>query len=314
MGPIKLRPHYVSTIWGGERLAQLRGVPHDAADNHGEAFDVSAHPTTMGVVEEGPYAGTTLADLIASHRDDLLGDVPEDAVLQATFMDAIDNLSVQVHPEDEWARRVRDDFGKEESWYVVEASPGATILGGSTTTDMAALRAAAADDTIGERYGLKVPVAPGDFVLVRPGTMHALGPGILAVEVATFGNTTLRICDWGRGRRLDVDEAFEVLRPERAVEVNHLGPWEAGASGARTGVSCDGFQVEVVDVAGSWEGTTDGRYRVVTCVGGQAALRSSEGNVELAYTRSVLVPASLGPFSVEGTCRVLVSRRLYSQM
>ena len=223
MEPLLLQSFYLSPIWGGPRIAEARGIPWSDDDRHGEAFDVSVHPTTMGVVRNGPCAGRTLAEAIAAYRDEILGDVPDDAPLQVTFMDAAQTLSVQVHPDEAYAQATEGDHGKVEAWYIVSAEPDAAIIGGCTTSDVGILRRASADDTVGDLYGRHIPVREGDFVLIQPGTMHALGAGILAVEVSSLGNTTYRVCDWGRGRELHVDKAFDVLRAERRPLVAHFG-------------------------------------------------------------------------------------------
>lgn len=309
MEPLELSPTYVSPIWGGTRIAEIRGIPHTARDNHGEAFDVSAHPTTCTTIAAGPHAGERLDSFLSEHHDEVLGNIPENNILQVTFMAPIANLSVQVHPGEEYARRTCNDHGKAESWYILEAVPGATLIGGSTTTDVPTLRAAAADDTIGDAYGKRFEVQEGDFVYVRPGTMHALGPGILAVEVGSFGNTTLRICDWGRGRRLDVERAFDVLRPEQEVSIRHLGPYRTVRQQVRRGVEAEGFTVDVLDICGSRDITMEGRYQVLTCVKGTATVETAKGAIGLSYTRSLVMPASLGTYAVHGDCRMLLSQR-----
>lgn len=310
MEPLLLEPRYVSPVWGGPRIAQARGLAWSEDDAHGESFDVSAHPDVGGIVRNGPYAGMTLADVVRDHRDQVLGDVPDDAPLQILCMDAREDLSVQVHPGEAYARAAEGDHGKVEAWYILAADPGATLIGGCTTDDIDALRAAAADDTIGSRFGRRVAVREGDFVLIRPGTLHALGAGIFAVEVGSLGNTTYRICDWGRGRELHVDKGFDVLDCALQAGVRPMGAYDATAP-ARTqlGVDSGFFASYVVDVRGEERFSCDGRYAVVTCVAGRARVTCDEGAVELGYTKSCLVPACAKEYAVVGTCRVLRSVR-----
>lgn len=193
------------------------------------------------------------------------------------------------------------------------AIPGATLIGGSTTNDLDALRAAAADDSIGERFGKRIAVSEGDFVFVPAGTMHALGAGIFAVEVGSFGNRTYRMCDWGRGRELHVDKAFEVVNTESTATVRHFGSYghdEAGDAALpriREGVRCGLFVSNVIDIDKDYETEPDGVYHIITCVQGSCTVESPEGAVGLACTESALVPASAGRYTVRGTCRVLQS-------
>ena len=150
----------------------------------------------------------------------------------------------------------------------------------------------------------------GDFILIPAGTMHALGPGIFAVEIGSFGNTTYRLCDWGRGRELHVDKGFDVLKTDNETTVEHLGIYdEAAGTRVRRGVTHRLFESNVVDVAGEWHVEKDGRYQILTCVHGTATIETSEGTVELGYTRSCVIPACVREFTVRGNCRVLQSYR-----
>lgn len=310
MGPLLLTSFYLSPIWGGSRIARTRGIDWSDDDRHGEAFDVSAHPTTMGVVRNGPCDGMTLADAIASYHQEILGDVPDDAPLQVTFMDPVETLSVQVHPSEEYAQAAEGDHGKVEAWYVLDAEPDATLIAGCTTNDTEALRVAAADDSIGDRYGQRIEMHEGDFILIPPGTMHALGAGIFAVEVSSLGNTTYRICDWGRGRELHVDKAFDVLDAASKPVVTHLGAYDPGqVNRERLGVNAGFFRSYVVDTRDSQTFTCDHRYAVLTCVEGFARIETADGCVDLGPTESCLIPASAGSYTIIGPCRVLRSVR-----
>lgn len=313
MEPLKFSPTYVHPIWAGDAIAKARGLPTDTEHNYGEAFDVSAHPDVCVTIANGPLAGMHLDDAISAHHDDIIGTLPDHDVIQITFMDARETLSIQVHPNEEQAQRLDGDHEKTESWYILHAEPGATLIGGSTTTDLDALRAAAADDSIGERFGKRIAVSEGDFVFVPAGTMHALGAGIFAVEVGSFGNRTYRMCDWGRGRELHVDKAFEVVNTESTASVRHFGSYghdEAGDAALpriREGVRCGLFVSNVIDIDKDYETEPDGVYHIITCVQGSCTVESPEGAVGLACTESALVPASAGRYTVRGTCRVLQS-------
>jgi mannose-6-phosphate isomerase len=310
MGPILLEPTYISPVWGGARISEIRGLRHGGAVNNGEAFDVTAHAGIVNTVQNGPYAGIKLDRLIRERHDEVVGDLADDATLQVVTMDPVADLSVQVHPDEAYAARVEGDHEKAESWYVLSAEPGATLIAGCTTSDTGLLRAAAAADTIGEAYGRRVAVGEGDFVLIPAGTMHALGAGVFAVEIGSFGNITYRICDWGRGRELHVDKAFDVLRTENRPFIRHLGPYDpAAAPAVREGVRHRLFEADVIDVHGEWRAEKDGRYQILTCVAGDAALDTPAGDVKLPYTASAIVPAAVRTFAVRGDCRIIQSRR-----
>jgi mannose-6-phosphate isomerase len=140
--------------------------------------------------------------------------------------------------------------------------------------------------------------------------MHALGKGIFAVEVGSLGNTTYRICDWGRGRQLHVDKAFDVLKTGNRPSVTDMGTYgEQVQPRERLGVDAGFFKSFVLDVDGSQSFRCDRRYAVITCVGGAARVSTTNGSVELGYTDSCLVPAAASTYTISGTCRVLRSVR-----
>ena len=120
MGPILLEPTYISPIWAGPRISQIRGLPYGGDVNNGESFDVSAHRGMVGTVLNTEHAGMKFDQLIREHHDEVIGSLADDATVQVCYMDATDNLSVQVHPDEEYATRVEDDHEK------AEADPGFT--------------------------------------------------------------------------------------------------------------------------------------------------------------------------------------------
>ena len=310
MGPILLEPTYISPIWGGTRISEARGLPFGGDVNTGEAFDVTAHEGICTTVANGLYAGTKFDQLIAEHHNDVIGDLDDEATIQVVSMDPKEFLSVQVHPDEAYAQAAEGDHEKAESWYILHAEPGAELIAGCSTDDVDALRAAAADDTIGNRYGRRVEMHEGDFILIPAGTMHALGPGIFAVEIGSFGNTTYRLCDWGRGRELHVDKGFDVLKTGNEPSVRKLGTYdEAAGTQVRVGVEHALFTSNVVDIVGEWNVEKGNRYQILTCVHGDAVVKTSEGDVNLPYTMSAVIPASVREYTVCGNCRVLQSYR-----
>lgn len=310
MGPILLEPTYISPIWGGTRISEARGLAYGGDINNGEAFDVSAHEGICTTVANGPYAGMKFDEFLAKHHEEVMGELCDEATIQVVSMDPKEFLSVQVHPDEEYAQVAEGDHEKAESWYILHAEPGAELIAGCTTNDVNTLRAAAANDTIGERYGRRVEMYEGDFILIPAGTMHALGPGIFAVEIGSFGNTTYRLCDWERGRELHVDKGFDVLRTENEPSVRHLGLYDKSqGTRVRTGVEHRLFTSNVADVAGEWRVEKPNRYHILTCVHGNAEVETPEGAVELPYTRSAVIPACIGSYTVRGDCRVLQSYR-----
>ena len=149
MGPLLFNTNYIAPIWSGDRINKTRGLAGN--ELYGEGFDVSAHRGMVTSVKGGPYDGTPLDELIRDHHEEVIGTSDDDGVTQTLMLDARETVSVQVHPNEAYAREHEDDHEKAEAWYVFEADPGSTLIAGSLTDDVDALRAAAADDTIGDK-------------------------------------------------------------------------------------------------------------------------------------------------------------------
>lgn len=307
MGPLLCIPKYDAPVWSGSRVCAARGLPLSPA--FGEAFDISAHDGLVNTIENGPLAGRSLRELLENplHKE-VLGAIDADGILQVITMDAAQTLSVQVHPDESYALRNEGDHEKTESWYILRANPGSKIMCGLTTQDEKSLREATEADELGQRFGRWISVSEGDMVLLPAGTVHALGEGIMALEVGSLGFCTYRLCDWGRGRELHIRRAFDVMKTESKPEPVSMGAFNPfdGAKHVRL-VSHELFVVEGIDVRGSWTSATDGVYHILSCVGGNARIVCDEGAVELPYTRSALIPAAVKTYRIEGQCRVLQS-------
>lgn len=308
--PFYPEPYYLSTIWAGDRLSKARGLWVEEGKPWGIAREVCAYPgARSNTIMNGPWAGHDLAWAIDGHHGELMGDDPETQMIRMAYMDPTEDLSIQVHPNEGYAREVEGDREKSESWYVLEADPGAYVVAGTTTDNLTALREAAERDEI-NRYARKVPVSEGDFILIPAGCMHACGKNMLAIEVGSFGGITYRICDYGRGRKLDIDRAFDVIDCSLLPEPTRLGPYKpCDRTLVRPGVRHGLFASDVVDVAGCWHVKKDNLYEVITSVKNDACVVAGGREYLLPYTRSLIVPACIKEYEVRGGCRVLRSWR-----
>jgi mannose-6-phosphate isomerase len=212
-------------------------------------------------------------------------------------------LSVQVHPDDAYARAHEGQpRGKSEVWYVLDAAPGAAILHGvAEAMSPAELRAAIQRGDLPERLA-RIEVQPGDVIHNPAGTIHALGPGILLYELQQASDLTYRLFDWGRdaagGRALHVEPALAVARlaPEPA---HQRSPVELAAAGARRTVLCRAEHFVALRLAGAEPADLDtggAGYHIVTGLDGAAELLTGAGAVSVAPWTAVLVPAAAGPY------------------
>ncbi|NPA43080.1 MAG: isopentenyl-diphosphate Delta-isomerase [Chlorobi bacterium] len=218
--PLVFLPHFEEKIWGGTRLRELFGKPVPS-DRTGESWEVSAVPHKESRVKDGFFKGFTLGELWHILGDSYFGtDTSRPFPLLVKYIDAREDLSVQVHPDDELARARHGGYGKNETWYIVDALPDSRLyIGfkpGVTREDyLRALREGKVEDLLRE-----IPVRPGDWYFIPAGTVHAIGQGILLAEVQQSSDITYRIYDYnrigpdGKPRPLHVDEALDAIRFE----------------------------------------------------------------------------------------------------
>ena len=217
--PLFFKPIMIERVWGGNTLDTLHGKAIPAGKIIGESWELSDRPEAQSIVDGGEFDGWTLRQLIEKYPRELLGDLPPRMrfPLLVKYVDAGDKLSVQVHPDDDGAS-VFDDLGKTECWIVVHAEPGAQLVRGlkpGTTREIFA-RAIEEDkvETLLHYFQPKV----GDVIALPPGTVHAIGKGLVVAEVQQNSDVTLRIYDYkrmgldGRPRKLHVKEALDSIR------------------------------------------------------------------------------------------------------
>jgi mannose-6-phosphate isomerase len=212
-------------VWGGRRLEEDLGKVLPTNDLYGESWEISDHSLHRSIVTAGPAKGQTLRQLMETEREPLLGAAAARHPVfpwLLKFLDARDWLSVQVHPDDEAARKLwPGEAGKTEAWFVLDAEPGSKIYAGLLPgVDEAGLRQALAAGTIVECLHAIEP-RPGDCLFLPAGTVHAVGGGVLLAEVQQTSDATFRLFDWdrrdseGKSRKLHVEEALASIDWQR---------------------------------------------------------------------------------------------------
>jgi mannose-6-phosphate isomerase len=316
--PLKFRPRFFEKMWGGRKMEALLGKGLPPARPVGESWELYDFPP--GVVEgtsgwlssevaNGPLAGRTLHELMESHRRGLLGDVrPVGAHGQfpvlIKFLDARDDLSVQVHPDERYAAAHPDAHLKTEAWYVVQADPGSRLFKGlSPGVTREQFEQAIRNGTV-ERCIETLKPEPGDCVFMPSGTVHALGAGILAWEVQTPSDTTFRVYDFnrieastGQPRKLHVEQALACIDFSGKPEPKQPRSTVSGAySTVSRFVTSPYFKLERVRMrAGVDQPLPYDQPVVWTVLEGEAELRADGMPEALTVTRgeTVVLPARM---------------------
>lgn len=317
MYPIKLKPAFKDYLWGGTRLRDDFGKDCDF-DKIAESWELSCHKDGNSVVADGEFAGLTLAQYIEKEGKSVLGtncEKFENFPILIKLIDAKDNLSVQVHPNNEYAQRVEGEYGKTEMWYVVDCDEGASLLYGfKHNITKEEFRERIENNTLLEVTN-SVPVKKGDVFFIEAGTLHAIGKGILIAEIQQNSNTTYRIYDYGRvgadgkPRQLHIDKAVDVTNLCPAKPYPQSEPVDMGGWTKKRLAKCDYFTVDVinVDTSAALEADKSSFVNILVLDGG--CVISSEGNdaVELKKGDSVFIPAGLGKFELTGKCSAVMT-------
>lgn len=319
MFPVKLIPPVKDYIWGGTKLKTEYAIQTDLS-KAAEAWVLSCHKDGQSVIAGGQYDGRTLESVIEELGDTVLG---RNAARFDFFpvliklIDAKDNLSVQVHPDNEYARVHEGEYGKTEAWYVLDCEPGASLIYGFRhAISREELRERIQDNTLLEVVN-QVPVHPGDLFFIDSGTLHAIGKGILLAEVQQNSNTTYRVYDYGR---LGADGKPRDLHIEKALDVTHCEPpahpvGPAGAPEQHPGytatlqASCEFFTFRTLEIDGQAAFTADGETFVsLVVLEGEGTLTSAGGVMMLNKGESIFVPADAGDYALAGRLKVLETR------
>ncbi len=319
--PLKLTAPLKDYLWGGMRLKEEYNKQTNL-EKVAESWELSCHKDGQSVIQNGPEAGKSLDQYLDEQGDIVLGKNAEKFPyfpLLIKLIDAKDNLSVQVHPDNEYAMRVEGEFGKTEMWYIVDCEPGASLLYGfkqEITKSEFARRIE--NDTILEVCN-RVPVKKGDVFFIDSGTLHAIGKGILLCEVQQNSNTTYRIYDYGRvgkdgkPRQLHVEKAKDVTRlapPTRGTKPElHMDFWADAEVDLLA--SCEYFKVYHFDLKGKADLKAGPEsFQSITVLSGELRLTPVGDAIDaigLGKGETAFLPAGMGKYSIEGTADFILA-------
>lgn len=320
MYPLKFKPILKSTIWGGERIIPYKQLV-DTQKQVGESWELSGVKGNESVIVNGKYAGLTLPDLIAQEGANLLGvknyeRFGQEFPLLIKFIDARQDLSIQVHPNDKLAWERHQSKGKTEMWYVVSADEGAHLRSGfARQVTPAEYEASVNDDTITDLL-TDYLIQPGDVFFLPAGRVHSIGAGAFIAEIQQTSDITYRIYDFkrrdanGNTRELHTELAKEAI--DYTVESDYRTHYIAIENQEVELVSCPYFTTSLYEL--TQEFTLDysalDSFVVLICMSGQATFMTDSGDEFVMHQgETVLLPATAQWLRIRpvGKCNLLTS-------
>ena len=300
--PLQFHPIMKPKVWGGRKLEEY-GKPLPKDEPIGESWELADLPDSIpdgrSSISGGPFDGKTLQDVIKHDASSLLGEVPLSPEggfpLLLKYLDANDNLSVQVHPDTDYVTKHPEAHLKSEAWHILDAEPDSVIYAGlQPGVDKDSFAQAISDGTVVEQL-VAIPAIPGECHYLPSGTCHALGAGVLVAEVQTPSDTTFRVWDWGRtSRALHVHEALQCIDfSGRPVRTPRPEPVRDGRCDRTVLVDVEHFRIERIqfDHGSSLEMETRNSPIALMVLNGDARMEHEDEGMKIAKGQTLLLPA-----------------------
>ena len=312
--PLIFEPILKDRIWGGKKLKTDLGKDNLPTETTGESWELSAVDGDVSVVRDGTYAGKPLTELLENYPQEVLGKKVHDQFgtqfpLLFKFLDARDDLSIQVHPNDELAKQRHNSFGKTEMWYVMQADKGSRIIVGFKEKSSPEEYLKHLEDKNLIDILNKKEVQTGDVFFLETGTIHAIGGGIVIAEIQQTSDITYRIYDWdrvdahGKSRELHVEQALDAMNYNTTDTQKH---YTKEPNTSNTMVDCPYFTTNFFPLDGEAEVSKDGSsFTVYICTEGEYTVRSGSVSYSFKKGDTVLLPAALKQFTLNGKATLL---------
>ena len=302
-----LNPVFVEMIWGGNRLASEYhyDIP---SDKTGECWAVSAHTKGDCTIKNGTYKGETLSSLWKNHRE-LFGDISGDRFpLLVKIIDAKDDLSIQVHPDDSYAKKYENgSLGKTECWYILDCNENANLIIGHNAKDKEELQQMI-NNKEWDRLIRKVPIKKGDFFQIEPGTIHAITAGTLILETQQNSDITYRLYDYDRlsngvPRELHIEKSIDVIKtPFEEKKAESKITKERNYIKEEL-VNCEYYFVDKIDVDGNQSFHNAAPFLIMNVLDGEGTI----DDISIKKGDHFILPGSYGDYILKGKLSVICS-------
>jgi mannose-6-phosphate isomerase len=314
--PLFFEPDYKERVWGGTLLKDKmnKNIPYE---HTGESWEVACHDNGDSVISNGVFKGKTLKNILKDYSKEILGYEmanKDKFPLLIKFIDAKDKLSVQVHPEDEYAMKVENgELGKSEAWYILDAKPGAKLIAGLKDNVSKENFVKALDEGNLEEVLNEIEVKVGDVINIPAGFVHAIEDGILLAEVQQNSDTTYRVYDWNR---VGLDGNMRELHIEKSLDVidfqgKHCKDVAKGLS-IKNGdneiiyyVANKYFSLEKVILKGTMTSNTKNKFFIYMCVAGSGKVIYNNTEYDFKIGDTFMMPASLLEYELKGEAQLV---------
>jgi len=321
MRPFELTPVIKDYIWGGTRLRDEFGKV-SSLDRLAESWELSCHKDGESIIASGEFKGMTLAEFIRLHPEAAGSSIRnnEEFPLLVKLIDAKSDLSVQVHPDDEYAIREEGSLGKTEMWYILDCDDGAELIYGFREHISSEEFRAAIEENRLLDYVNRVPVKKGDVFFIPPGTLHAIGKGMLIAEIQQSSNITYRVYDYGRlgadgkPRELHVEKALAVTIPDVPAykPENHLK--NDGMTEIECLRKCRYFSVYELECNGSYKlNQSLSSFMHLLVFDGEGDIEFEGGSLHIKKGSSVFVPAGNDTLDIKGKCSIIITMKIQEE-
>lgn len=307
MYPIKFENLYFEKIWGGRDLEEFRdNIPSGLI---GESWDIACHSNGVGIVSNGKFKGKSLKELIKKYDKEIFGKglIDGEFPLLVKLINSNENLSVQVHPNYEYAKKYENSNGKTEAWYVVDAKENAELIVGTNGCTKEQFQKAIENNDV-ENCLNRIKVKKGDAFLIDSGLVHAIGAGLVIAEIQQNSDITYRVYDYGRPREIHVEKSLEVI--DFDLEAKKLIQKYDEFNGYKYASLCrnEYFSIDKCVISNMYKATTDRlHFTIVTCTEGNGEIKGENYSEIIKKGDSFLLPATLGDYQLIGEMDILIS-------
>lgn len=311
--PFSFKPISIYRLWGGNQLKNLYNKPFDG-NNIGESWELSTVQNNISVIENGEFSGLNINELIQKHPEDILGKnvfqkFGYNFPLLFKLIDAADDLSIQVHPNDEVAKAKHNSFGKTEMWYVLHAEPNAEIVVGFKPNITKDIYLENVKNNTFTAILKTINVKSGDVFFLETGTIHAIGKGIVIAEIQQTSDLTYRIFDYnrlekdGKPRELHTELALDVLNfDDKDVQIKY----NLNKNNAIDLVKCPYFYTKIIDLEGTLKiEKSNDSFQVYMILDNPLTIVIDKKDYVFQKGQTILLPGCITNYEISGQTKLL---------